>query len=480
MRARVRGIYSTALTRLLLDEGFEIVQPSAAIKERFKLEENSESPDLDVYERRDRQGVQALGRNESINTLVSILKSRLDDAVVRRWSVTADGIYKGLIREVNSTTHSVFVDLGPTVGRIQRDASSPEQRDVVVQVERRWLGRREPLLTEEVKIPGRYAILIPKREIKVSLKIRDMDTRLRLRKLGEELAGSDWGILWRTAASEQSLDVLKSEIDNLARVREGVTQKAELVEAPAVLWEGSHFVDAEFPGLSKQRLDEVRRCVAPTIVGHHFFKACGGKVSTALEMAERLLEKGYSEGDVKDLFEQTVELEYPTVGSLIDVEHVKLDGKVFHLGKALVEDFHYGESAIRFRRNFWREGVYDGLGTRKEAGDYAVTEAEIGEWHFTTRYFSKDGRSKGTYINLNTPIELYPQSIRYVDLEVDVCVRPDGDIKKLDEEELEKALNEGLVTEKLFKIVKEKTERLVKDAAQTERCEQSSKEYKSM
>jgi len=471
MRARVRGIYSTALTRLLLGKNFKIAQPSAAIKERFKLEENSESPDLDVYERRDRQGVQALGRSESINTFVSILKSCLDDIVVRRWAVTADGIYKALIREVNSLNHSVLVDLGPAVGRIQRDASSQEQKDVVVQVERQWLGRREPLLTEEVTIPGRYAILIPKREIKVSLKIRDVEARLRLRKLGEELARSDWGILWRTAASEQPSDVLKNEIDSLAKTKESVMQKAKLVEAPAVLWEGVHFVDVEFPGLSKQRLDEVRRSVAPTIDGHHCFKACGGKVSTALEMAEKLLEKDYAESDVKDLFKQTVEFEYPRVGSFIEIEHVKLDGRVFHLGRALVEDFCYGESAIRFRRNFRREGIYDGLGTRKEAGDYAITEAEIGAWHFKTRYFSKDGRSKGTYINLNTPLELYPHSIRYVDLEVDVCLRPEGGMEKLDEEMLERALNEGLVTERLVEIVKEKTESLVKDATQTERCE---------
>jgi len=463
MRARVRGIYSTALTRLLLDKGFEIVQPSVAIRERFKLEENHESPDLDVYERRDRQGVQALGRSAPVDTFVSILKSHLDDVVVRRWAVTADGIYKGLIKEVDSLTSSVLVDLGPTVGRIPRGVSIPEQKDVVVQVERRWLGRKEPLLTEEIKIPGRYAILIPKREIKVSLKIRDMETRLRLRRLGEELAGSDWGILWRTAASEQSLDELKSEIHNLTEIRESVMRRARLVEAPTLLWEGAHFVDAELPGLSKQRLDEVRKSVAPTIDGHHRFKACGGKVSMALEMAERLLEKNYSESNVKDLFRQTVEPEYPTLGSFIGIEHVKLDGKVLHLGRALVEDLDYGESVIRFRRNFRREGIYDGLGTRKEAGDYAVTEAEIGGWHFKTMYFSKEGRSKGTYINLNTPIELYPYSIRYVDLEVDVCVRPDGGIQKLDEEKLEIALKDGLITERLFGIVEERLEGILRD-----------------
>ena len=94
-KARVRGIYSTALTKLLLDNRFDIVQPSITLRERFGLDECDESPDLDVNDRLDRQGVQVLGKAESINTFCSIVQSRLDDVIVRRWAVTADGIYKG-------------------------------------------------------------------------------------------------------------------------------------------------------------------------------------------------------------------------------------------------------------------------------------------------------------------------------------------------------------------------------------------------
>ena len=154
--------------------------------------------------------------------------------------------------------------------------------------------------------------------------------------------------------------------------------------------------------------------------------------------------------------------EYPALGSVISIEHVKLDGKVFHLGKALIEAFNRHESLIRFRRVFEKKGIYDGLKTEKEPGDYAVTEAKVGEWHFKTEYFSKGGRYKGTYINLNTPIELYPRGIRYVDLEVDVCVWPNGRVEKLDEEKLKEAVAEGIVTQKLVKIVEEKLREIMK------------------
>jgi len=221
-------------------------------------------------------------------------------------------------------------------------------------------------------------------------------------------------------------------------------------------------VDVEFPALSKGKLDEIRRSVAPTIKDHHYYKACGRRISSALDMAERLLEQGIPAEEVEGLFKRTIEPEYPRVGSVIGIEHVKFDGKVLHLGKALVEDFNHDNYTLCLSRIFEKEGVYDGLKTRKEPGDTAITEAKVGEWYLKTQYFSKHGKLKGTYINLNTPIELYPYAIRYVDLEVDVCVWPSGKAEKLDEEKLDEALKEGLVTERLVEIVREKAQRIMK------------------
>lgn len=462
-KARVRGVYSTALMKLLLDNGFDIVQPSITLKERFGLDECDESPDLDVNDRFDRQGVQALGKAESINTFCSIAQSRLDDVIVRRWAVTADGIYKGLIQEEDLRSHAFVVDIGVVLGKIANiEVVNPELKQIVVQVERRRMGARNPILTTAIKFPGRYAVLTPEHLVRVSQKIRDPQIRFRLQKLGEELIPPNWGILWRTAAAHQSDDMLREEVTRLARERRAVVEQAERVEAPAMLWEGRSFLNVEFPSLSKMKLDEFRRCVAPTMEGHHYYKACGRRISLALDMAERLLEKGYSPAKVKDVFKQTVEAEFPTVGSVISMEHVKLDGKVLDLGEALVDAFNHDQSSLRLSRVFEKKGVYDGLETPKDPGDRAITEAKVGDWHFKTQYLSKEGEYKGTYINLNTPIELYPRGIRYVDLEVDICIWPNGTVRKLDEEKLEKATSERLITEKLANTAKNKLQDLMK------------------
>ncbi len=462
-KARIRGIYSTAITKLLIDNGFDIAQPSAATRERFRLKRNDDSPDLDVYDRLDLHGVRALGKAELIARFISALQSCLDDVIIRKWPFAIDGIYKGLIKGADPKTQSLLVDIETTAGRIaEEEIQDPCLEQIIVQIERRRRSKR-PVLTSQVKVPGKYAILLPKPQIKISRKIRDSETRSKLHKLGEELAPPNRGILWRTAAAHQPYNVLTAEVTKLTKEEEAIMKRAEEAEAPETLWEGPHSIDVEFPALSKKKLDEMRKSIVPTIDGHHFYKACGGKISSALDMAERLLEENCSHEEVEGLLKQTIETEYPDEGSVIEVEHVKLDGRTLRLGRAFVEDFDHREAVIRFSRVFERKGIYDGLKTRKEPGDRAVTEAKLGEWHFRTAYFSKEGRYKGTYVNFNTPIELCPRGIHYVDLEVDVCAWPDGKIETLDEEKLEKALTEGIVTQKLVRIVNEKLRNIVSE-----------------
>lgn len=460
-KAKVRGIYSTALTKLLLENGFEIVEPSIAIRERFGLEDNAGAYDLEIEDREDRQGIRATGKHEAIEMLRSILHLNLEDVITRKCPVSANGIYKGLIRGVER--NMILVDIGHAVGKLPKNQIEEldKQKGVLVQVQRKAFRAKNPILTTKIKVLGRYAILIPANKIGVSLRIRDVKKRFQLMKLGRELAPEGWGIIWRSAAAEQEFEVLRNEVADLVRLGEEIAKKAELAEAPSLIWEGLYHMDVEFPALSKRKMDELRATVTPTLEGHHYYKAYGGRISSALEMAEKLLERGSSRKEVENLFRQTIEKEYPLEGTTIEIHHVKLNGRIFNLGEAFLESFDGHK--LCFRRVFGRPGTYDGLGVKREAGDQAVTEAQIGGWHFKTSYFSKDGRYKGTYINFNTPIELYPHGIRYVDLEVDVCVWPDGTAKAVDEDKLEEAVKNGIISERLASLVKREVDEALRN-----------------
>jgi len=428
VKARVRGIYSTAITKMLLENGFEIVQPSLTIRKRFKLDENTESPNVDIYDRRNRQGVHVIGTAESLEALKTLFLH-------------------------------VSVDVGSVVGKLPSNEINPDSDNVIVQIRRKQASIKEPLFSTKISIPGECAVLIPEEKVKVSLKIHNMEKRISLVELGKRIVPSDWGVIWRTAAANQPTEVLESEIARLAKIREEIFKRAEKTAAPALLWGDQYYMNVEFPAISKTRFDEIRAQVTPTIKGHHYYKACGKRVSAVLEMAEKMLEDNVSVEEVERLFQQTVESSYPMEGFTVGIEHVKPDGKVFHLGKAQVEKCSGKD--LCYSRVFKSKGFYDGLGVPKEPSDCAVTEAKIGDWYYTTRYFSKEGEYKGAHINLNTPLELYPRWIRYVDLEVDVCVFPDGAVKVLDEDELEKAVAEGFIGEKLASLAKDKVSKIL-------------------
>lgn len=455
VKAKVRGIYSTALTKLLLDNGFEMVTPSLALKERFRLNDNEASADIAIQDRYDRHGIRTSGTREATDKFKEILQANLDDVIVRKWPISVDGIYKGLLRGIDIPTRSVLIDIGEMVGRVpEEEKDRIQSKEVIVQVKRRRIGSKEPSLTTQITIPGKYVVLVPKSKTGVSLKIHDQSQRAKLYALGEELSPPNWSIIWRTAAVHQPRELLEEEIKTLVKESEKAFHKAEATEAPVMLREGSYVMDVELPALSKRKLDEIRATLCATLAGHHYYKVCGGRIAAALEIAENLLTEGKLNDEVEVAFRREIASEYPFAGATVDVEHVKASGLVLYLGKASIESLD--DDCVRLQRVMKNEGVYDGLDVKKEAGDIAETEAKLGEWHFQSKYYSKDGLCKGCYVNFNTPVELYPDAIRYVDLEVDICVLPDGTLKVLDEEKLNRAVIKGHISEKLARMIQQK------------------------
>ena len=113
---KIRGIYTTALTRLLLDHGYAIAQPSSQIQERFRLSERDMDTsmgtsmdtsigtsmgmvgmdedrdrgrngdiieDILIRDREDHQGVRISGSTEYVVGLISLFRNYFLDMVVR-------------------------------------------------------------------------------------------------------------------------------------------------------------------------------------------------------------------------------------------------------------------------------------------------------------------------------------------------------------------------------------------------------------
>ncbi|MFN3476560.1 MAG: DUF402 domain-containing protein [Candidatus Methylomirabilales bacterium] len=282
-------------------------------------------------------------------------------------------------------------------------------------------------LTNLLLKSGQFRIVEPSEEIRErfqlpdspgppDIEVRDLEDGQGVVASGEERAVDAFSALLR-----------KELFDLIARPSSKVGGRGSTTSCKAVAF--------EFPGASKARLDELRGEVVPTIRGHHQRKAGGS--GTVVELAEMLMRRRLDPGVL------------PKVGQELWIEHVKLDGSVIPLGKGKVIRTDPKAREIALRREIKAGGTYDGLDIEKEAGDYAITTFREGAWSYRTSYYTRDRRLKGEYWNINTPMEIYPEKIRYVDLEIDVVKLPDGAVRIIDEEKLWQAVEKGLITEKL-------------------------------
>ncbi|MEM4138732.1 MAG: DUF402 domain-containing protein, partial [Sulfolobaceae archaeon] len=197
----------------------------------------------------------------------------------------------------------------------------------------------------------------------------------------------------------------------------------------------------------KLELDEVRKKVVPTTKFHHMLKLSYGKEVDEIEM------KGIE--CPKDLLENLIN-EY------IQIEHIKFDNKLkLKAGKVIKYSIYECGYEILLKREFNSQGIYDGLGVSKEPGDYDLMYVNSSNWYQIHKYYSKDNKLKGIYINISTPPELLRGSIRYLDLELDVVVKEGGEVYIIDKEELER--KRDLLTESLYNTALRKAEEIVRD-----------------
>ena len=321
---KIRGIYATAFTRLLLNSGFRIVDPAPEIRQCFELGPIAKVPDILLKDREDRQGVDLIGEADGISGLLKTIQETLVDAVLMSF---------------------------------------------------------EPLQEKD----------------------------------------------------------------------------AELIEELETSRELSH-ARLELGGAAKEKLDGLRASVVPTLARHHRLRILHPKI---LERAEnRLGGRAKLKSNLeKALFLEVVLLPLRKAAG-VRLEHIKIKGKPVRPRKGTVVEGK--ESRMVIKRSF-SQGRYDGLDLPIEEGDYGLTEVLEGAWHVRHSYFSKDGKLKGEYYNINTPVELYPYGARYIDLEIDVVRRAGEPPFIVDREDLALLVKEGKISRQLGKKAVEEAEQIVRE-----------------
>jgi protein associated with RNAse G/E len=151
----------------------------------------------------------------------------------------------------------------------------------------------------------------------------------------------------------------------------------------------------------------------------------------------------------------------PKINQLVRIQHVKLNGRIINLTPGKV--IYRNGNKIILKRKFKSEGIYNGLGIKKNIGDYALTEISRENWFVYSKYYNFMNNLKGEYYSICTPIEIYENYIRYVDLGIDIIKIPNNPPKVIDIEELEEAYKKGIISQWL----KEKAHKEVEEILNT-------------
>ncbi len=463
---RVRGIYTTALTQLLDENGFEVVQASEPIQDRFTGVFASEPAAVAIETTRDRQGIELSGEPDAVASVVDELDAVAIDTFHWEADAPRGAVFDCDVIEADGGGGAV-VDLGDgRRGYLDYDDvdgfvdTGNRYRVQVTEPAPPWDDDR-PRVEPSLAVAGGLCTLDRDRTgVSAALRGERADELVGMTDLLSTDVPDGWGLRWQPAAADADLDTMGNALDRAVdRVnalesalgatseRPGEPDRLAQPQRTAWLWFGRN---------SRFALDEARRAVAATMPGHHRTKAADRAASAAVDFAEAVCGSAGAGGEAGDDTDTdfpfgAVSRQFgPATGDRIEIGHGKPDGRHISLGRGEVTDWA-ADGSVTLERSMRGGGSYDALGVPKADGDVAVTKFREGRWWYPTTYKDRAGTPKGTYVNVCTPVELFPDCARYVDLYIDVIKRPDGTVSIVDEDELADAVADGLVTDALAK-----------------------------
>jgi len=438
---RVRGVYATALTRLLLDAGRDVVGASDPIRERFEAELPTDDHDVAVETTGERQGVGVAGEPAAVAAVTADLRAVASDAFAWEADAPPGAVFDGRVTGTRGDAEGYlpfddadgYVETGDAV-RVQVAEGAPP-----------WADRR-PQLDATLRAGDGLATLVRGRAGTTVAGGGDATAR-ELAGVTDMLDASPpegWGVEWEPEAADADVATLSGALDRAMERARGVEAAlGDDLAPPRALAAPAAATWVWFGRDSRFALDEHRAAVTTTMPGHHRTKAAAPAASAAVDFVEALCDPG---GEFP--FDAVTRQFGPAEGDRVAIGHGKPDGRLLVLGRGEVVD-RDPDGTVAVERTISAGGTYDALGVERAAGDTAHTTFREGRRWYPTVYRDGEGEPKGTYVNVCTPVECFPETIRYVDLHVDVVKRPGGDVERVDDDELAAAVEAGELSEPL-------------------------------
>lgn len=435
---RIRGLYAAALTSLFRHYSHvcEIVQPDDEIQARLHHAWRMDSPDVTIDDQPEARGnrdtIRVAGSGDAVEQVLQLLQEHCFDVFMRRGESSQLGAtYMGLVGAVSRVSRRAVVYMGE-----QRAGILPLRYDdrelrvgsyMPVRIEAMTTeGEARPQLSTVITVAGQYAVLTSAEGVKLSKQISDTATRERLQELGEAQATGGWGILWRTAAQHAEEPLLVQEITHLTQAAHDLQARIAAATTVGYIHGGEMVAQVLLPGHAKAVCDTLRTEIMSTLPGHHKYKAQGDVYGAIVDALEKELPP-------EVLRTRTASLD---VLSSIDAMQLPMHDRLRFLvrdlagssaevgeGQRLAYDLEAGWVDVR-ETMLGQEDYPPDLSLDKQAGDYAVTRFQEGQWSYVTRFYGRDGTWKADYASITTPIAIFSDQLHLSNLHVTVKHSP--------------------------------------------------------
>ncbi len=438
----IQGIYSTALSKLFKDAGFVLAFPSKTISKRLNLEITASDWTSSIISDPQIFGLKIFGEKENVEEVLKVIKDNLEPIVVRKSKVNLGMTAIGTIEKEDERKSLVSVKniKGYVLGRF------PQGSKVLVST-RKPVFEEEILFSNGISLAGKYLMLVQNGDVQIPNHIMNSPKGKKLLKITEELLPKGWGVTFFESCIGSDEKDIKEELSLLISKSKSLTDKDT---SDTILHEGIAYIEVYLTYESKRRLDEIRNDVLPTIKDHHYLRNFGQEFNVLIHFAENLLANNVQRELIEQSINESLFEEIFKKGKFLEINHYKADGKLIKLSPGKIISTNKEEKSVTLMRKIKGIGYYDGIGAKKEIGDFAIATYKLGSLVSRTYYYRKDKSLIGTYSNFSTPIEIYPNAITYVDLEIDIAMNDKGEIKIIDKDKLEDLVVKEIISEKLY------------------------------
>ncbi len=437
----VQGIYSTAISKFFKDKGYGLAFPSKTTAKRLELNRTSQEWTVAIISNPRFFGLKIFGEKRDVEEILKIIREEFESALIKKSKVNLGMTAVANVEKEDEKKSLVSVrDIkGYVLGRF------PVNSKLIVSTRNPVFGE-EILFSSGICMAGKYLMLVQNGNIKIPEHLLNSWKGKRLLKIAEDLLPQGWGVEFFESCINTDDKVIKEELYLLLNKSKTMIDKSNI----DILHEGISYCEVHLSYEDKRKLDELRNSVLPTIREHHFLRNFGQEFSILIHFAEGLLQNNVPRELIEKSINESLFEEIFRKGKILNIHHYKVDGRLIKLSPGKIISLDKEERSITLMRKIKGMGYYDGIEAKKEIGDYAISTYKLGSLVSRTYYYRSDGKLIGIYSNFSTPVEIYPNTINYIDLEVDVVLNEKGEVKVLDKDNFEDLLVKEIISEKLY------------------------------